>query len=280
MLEVEPLMSKLSAVGVTGRVLTMRGGFPARRCRGSLKPFLACVLCALTLAAQSLETRADTIYSNDFETAVDSSWSSASGQALGINRTPSGRGFLGWAGSTQALNGVSHERLSLVTAVPRPGLVQVEFDLYLINSWDGNNSFYGPDIFQIFLERDTPVFRTTFANVAGLPQTYPDRLSDRGPATDVPAKTGATGINSLGYSPFTVSGDAVYHLSFAVPVTDGIVNFSIEDVSSGAGLADESWGVDNLRVTTVPEPGSLFLFMTAAAFMAIRPGNRVPARRT
>jgi hypothetical protein len=273
----EPIMKMLPAVAVTGRVLTIRGMRPAKYFRSLMKPLFACSIFALILAAQSPKTHADTIYVNDFETSVDSGWSSVTRQALGINRTPSGRGFLGWASTTQALNGVSHEGLSLTTVVPRPGLIQVDFDLYLINSWDGNSSIFGPDIFQISLESDTPVFRATFANVAGLTQTYPDSLNDRGLTTNNPAKTGAREINTLSYLPFTVSGDAVYHFSFAVPVTDGAVNFSIQDVSNGAGLADESWGLDNMRVTTVPEPGSLLLFTTAIAFMAIRAS--IPVRK-
>ena len=157
--------------------------------------------------------------------------------------------------------------------MPRPGLVKVDFDLYLINSWDGNSSIFGPDIFQIFLERDTAIFAATFANVAGLTQTYPGSIDDGRSIANNPAKSGASEINTLNYLPFTVAGDAVYHFSFAIPVTDGVLNFSVQDLSNGAGLADESWGLDNVSVNTVPEPGSWLLFAAAIAFMVTRKNN-------
>jgi hypothetical protein len=244
------------------------------RSMGSLKiggklagRFFACSALALVFAVQSPETHAETLYANNFETAVDPGWSSLTGRTLGINRTPNGRGFLGWAGNTQPLNGVSHESLMLTTAVPRPGLIQVDFDLYLINSWDGNSSIYGPDIFQIAMEGNAPIIRATFANVAGLTQTYPGNLNDGAATINNPSKTGASEINALGYSPFTISGDAVYHFSFVVPATDGVLNFSVQDFSNGAGLPDESWGLDNMHVTEVPEPNSLLLFTIALALM-------------
>lgn len=229
--------------------------------------FFACSAMALAFAAQSPETHAETLYANNFETAVDAGWSSLTGRTLGINRAPNGQGFLGWAGSTQALNGVSHESLMLTTAVPRPGLVRVDFDLYLINSWDGNSSFYGPDIFQVTMEGSAPKLGATFANVAGLTQTYPGNLNNGAATINNPSKTGASEINALGYLPFTISGDAVYRFSFDAAVSDGVLNFSVQDFSTGAGLPDESWGLDNMRVTEVPEPDSLLLFTIALALM-------------
>lgn len=240
-------------------------------------------MLALGLLAQGA-AQAEVVYANDFESGLVSGWTSQTGQAPGINVTPSGQGFLGWAGSTQALNGVSHEGLTLTIPVPRPGLVQVDFDLYLINSWDGNSGIWGPDRFEIFVERDRPAFETTFANVAGLTQAYPGQFGG-GRTGDNPAKAGADAIDALGYSPFTVSGDAVYRLSFSAPVTDGTLAFSVRDLSNGAGLADESWGLDNVRVSTVPEPGSLLLLAAGMAAMAMYGGStaawrrRTPSRR-
>jgi hypothetical protein len=230
---------------------------------------LAALSGAIAVLAGAPAARSEIVYFNDFETAVGPGWSDATGNALGINRTPTGRGFLGWEGTPGPLNGVSHETLTLTTAIPKPGLVAVDFDLYLINSWDGNDSTFGPDIFQFFVESDRPALQTTFANVTGLTQSYPDSFGGPGPTANHPAKTGASEVNTLGYLPFTVSGDAVYHLSFRAPVTDGDLEFSVRDISNGAGLADESWGLDNVRVSTVPvpEPGTLSLLSSALIIM-------------
>jgi hypothetical protein len=240
------------------------------------RQFFSYSALVLAFVVPSPGTHAETLYTNNFETAIDPGWSSLTGKTLGINRTPNGQGFLGWAGSTQPLNGVSHEGLMLTTAVPRPGLIKIDFDLYLINSWDGNSSIYGPDIFQMATEGNAPIIRATFANVAGLTQTYPGNLNNGAATINNPSKTGASEINALGYLPFTISGDAVYHFAFVVPVTDGILNFSVQDFSNGAGLPDESWGLDNINVTEVPEPNSLLLFTTALALMQ---GISIAARR-
>jgi hypothetical protein len=161
------------------------------------------------------------------------------------------------------LNGVDHERLALSVPAPQPGLYRVDFDLYLINSWDGNNTTFGPDIFEFFAGSPAaPAFRASFANVAGETQSFPDPFGAGGPAGDHPAKTGAAEVNSLGYLPFTVSGDAVYHLSFFAPVDDGVLAFSVQDISNGTGLADESWGLDNVVVSSVPEPAGLSVLVT------------------
>src|SRR5689334_8838721 len=101
-----------------------------------------CAAAILMVCAGAMPSHGEVIYTNTFETAVGPGWSDLTGRALGINATPSGRNFLGWAGTTGPLNGVSHEQLMLTTPVPAAGLYQVDFDLYLINSWDGNNTTF------------------------------------------------------------------------------------------------------------------------------------------
>jgi hypothetical protein len=123
-----------------------------------------------------------------------------------------------------------------------------------------------------------PAFRASFANVSGLSQSYPDPFGAGGPAEDHPAKTGATEINTLGYLPFTVSDDAVYHLSFFAPVAGTSLIFSVQDISNGAGLADESWGLDNVRVSSVPEPGSLAILLTGVIGLVLTVGPRTLRR--
>lgn len=52
-----------------------------------------------------------------------------------------------------------------------------------------------------------------------------------------------------------------------MPVTDGVLNLSVQDFSNGAGLPDEGWGLDNMHVTEVREPNSLLLLTIALALM-------------
>ena len=89
---------------------------------------------------------ADVVYQSDFESPVASEWSNTS-----ISVTPvGGRNFLGPLGAgttTLTLNGL-----------PDNQSVTVEFDLYVINTWDGNQLIdplsepphtVGPDVWSV-----------------------------------------------------------------------------------------------------------------------------------
>ncbi|MBI3874760.1 MAG: hypothetical protein HY300_02085 [Verrucomicrobia bacterium] len=63
--------------------------------------------------------------------------------------------------------------------------------------------------------------------------------------------TGAASTNTLGYSGFFA--DSIYHLeySFAHAERGLVLNFS-SSLFEGKGTADESWGLDNVKVTALP----------------------------
>jgi len=63
----------------------------------------------------------------------------------------------------------------------------------------------------------------------------------------VPIKTGSLAHNTLGYRFF---GDAVYRISrtFNHDASDLLLDFS-SSLYEGKGQEDESWGLDNVRIT-------------------------------
>ena len=174
-------------------------------------------------------------YFNDFEGAVGSEWSNTS-----VATTPVGaRKFLGV---------FSNNSVSLtLSGIPDNSPVTVEFDLFILNSWDGNGP-NGPDYFTL-LGDGAQLINTTFANVQ-LPQSYP------GPyLSNNPSRTGAVESNTLGY---TFYGDTVYHISQTFTHSNG--NLVITFVASNLqGWTDEGWGLDNVGVNAVPLPGTLML---------------------
>src|SRR5258706_8726871 len=121
----------------------------------------------------------------------------------------------------------------------------VTFDLYVLKSWDGNNPNYGPDRWSLSVQGGPTLLDTTFSNN---PKTAAYDLSLQNyPAADSPQQTGAAAVNTLGYKFY---GDSTYHLSFTFAHTGAtlVLNFA-SSLFEGKGIADESWGLGNVRVS-------------------------------
>jgi len=123
--------------------------------------------------------------------------------------------------------------------------VTVAFDLYILKSWDGNNRTYGPDRWSLRVQDGPTLLDTTFSNN---PKTGADLSQQNYPAANSPQQSGAAAVNTLGYKFY---GDSIYHLSFNFPHTGGtlVLNFS-SSLFEGKGTDDESWGLDNVRVSS------------------------------
>jgi hypothetical protein len=119
------------------------------------------------------------------------------------------------------------------------------FDLYILKSWDGNNPNYGPDRWKLSVHGGPTLLDTTFSNNA---KTGDYDLSLQNyPAADSRDHAGAAAVNTLGYSFF---GDAVYHLTFTFSHSGStlVLDFS-SSLFEGKGIGDESWGLDNVRIS-------------------------------
>ncbi len=177
-------------------------------------------------------------YQQDFTFGAGAEWSTP----FTTSSTPAtGDKFLGefgTGGTTLSLSGL-----------PDHEFIQLEFDLYVIRSWDGSLThdgvqFVGPDRFGVLVD-GAPALDTTFSNRGGGVQSYPDAF---GEGTH-PARTGAAANNTLGYN-FGVPMDAVYRVRLAVPHDADSVTFDFLANLVGAGIGEESWGIDNVTVTT------------------------------
>jgi len=216
------------------------------------------------------------VYFNDFNGPVGTTYPewSCSGYTYSANRAgtvASGRGpqgvstvespngkqrFLGEFGGPAIVSAPPYdpqhfvrvdETVALTLRDLRPHtLAAVTFDLYILKSWDGNNTNYGPDRWSSSVQGGPTLLDTTFSNN---PKTGEYNLSlQHYPARNSPHQSGAAAVNTLGYKFY---GDSIYHLSFTFPHTADklILNFS-SSLFEGKGIEDESWGLDNVRVTT------------------------------
>ncbi len=137
-------------------------------------------------------------------------------------------------------------------------LYTLEFDLYVIDSWDGEGK-YGPDVFEVRANSGV-IFHETFSN--GLkPQSF--RPPDVGPT-------------HLGYS--SSFKDSIYRdisVSFQLPEGSQKLSLTFEGIGL-QGLVDESWGIDNITVSyqvvngMIPAPGTLAPGAAAVALLARR----------
>jgi hypothetical protein len=142
----------------------------------------------------------------------------------------------------------------------------VDFDLYVIGSWDGRGkqaqqgSFLA-NVIDVGYRCTaggpvTSIFKTTFSNQYTVQQDYPNTYLTGG----FKAGTGSSAIDALGYAghpelsntpQFRSFGDATYALSFsgANPCGTAAVQFTISTSNpTQQSVIDESWGVDNILV--------------------------------
>jgi CSLREA domain-containing protein/uncharacterized repeat protein (TIGR01451 family) len=180
--------------------------------------------------------RSKTIYANNFEEGIGEGWCSE----VSTSATPSGvRHFLGEFGNQDvclSLEGIEEHKV-----------VMVSFDLYLIRSWDGNDTVVGPD--EWLLKAGTgegdpaELLHTTFSNWLNGTQSYPDAFS----GGNHPAWSGASEINTLGYQYAGVAKDSVYHVTLTMDhqAAKLLLGFLAQGLQK---LADESWGLDNVTV--------------------------------
>jgi hypothetical protein len=214
---------------------------------------LAClcfILGAVSLASsQSLVT----VYSNGFDSPVESEWSSVdfAWSKYDLDETPNGvRTFLGeYGGEPVTLD---------LYDLPEHCSVTITFDLLIINSWEGSVGWNaGPDIWDLdaFTRDDwdpdayygsddcCPVqnlIHTTFANCECKYQAYPQSYPD----VHHPGWTGAAEINTLGYR----WRDSVYKISVSFFHDAENLTFRFSATPELQYLEDESWGIDNLTV--------------------------------
>ncbi|MCA9310659.1 MAG: PKD domain-containing protein, partial [Phycisphaerales bacterium] len=166
------------------------------------------------------ECELELVYSEDFEGTVGSEWSDTSRFDNSVPAT-----FTRFSGRFSNIDAPSSQTLTLDTVAGVS--YAVTFDLYIIDSWDGNAA-PGPDYFIVDVNGGE-VFRHTFSTFGGN-QSYPEEPEFRA---------------NYGWASWA---DSIYRQVSVVFIASGAsttVTFRSENLQ---GLGDESWGIDNVRV--------------------------------
>ena len=232
------------------------------------------------LAAASLllpaTAYAGVVYSNDFSVNANGFSDPTLTVAPATSGPHDGDQFLGQLGNET-------ETLSLTGLAPHSS-VTVDFDLYVIQSMDGDGpAGGGPDPWSLFYDGTNPLIQTNFANFPGDTQTFdgPDGSGGYLENPGSPIQSGASEVNTLGYQFNGGPMDSVYDLSFTFLDTGSSLTLDFVG-DQNQPIGDESWGLDNVVVSTdntaAPEPGAGALLatglITAAGLVRVRRRRR------
>jgi hypothetical protein len=126
-------------------------------------------------------------------------------------------------------------------------LATVSFDLNILKSWDGNDPNYGPDRWSLSVQGGPTLLDTTFSNN---PKTDTYDLSQQNyPIVKSPDQTGAAAMNTsrvyVLWGRYLSSDPSPSR----TPATPSRSTFS-SSMFEGKGTDDESWGLDNVRIST------------------------------
>ena len=193
----------------------------------------------------------NTVFSTDFNAGVPAQFSGITTtepvqgyEGLGTGSNVFGGDFLRNTSGKNFGGGPPPAKTTLtLTGLPAHSSVSLRFLLAIIDSWDGNSCFAGPDIFNVKVD-GLLIFSEVFEN------------SDCGTQTYVPpAGVELVRKVQLGFNPGnTHHRDAAYNMGLEpafndIPHTSSTL--TIEWFSSGSGWqggTDESWGIDNVEV--------------------------------
>lgn len=185
------------------------------------------------------------VYNNNFE----------SGNLNGITK-----GVISTYNGSKVLGNYNNGQFNLtINDLPSHNLVDISFDLYIHDSWEGNQSYQdnisGPDIWQMLVDNKS-IINTTFNNYECAegnfcpPQAYP---ADYPTASNNP-KSGASRTDLPGFCSWSdmPNGTTLYKIHKSIQHSSATLLIQCLDKliqkNSADPKCDESWSVDNIQV--------------------------------
>jgi hypothetical protein len=231
------------------------------------------LLCSANLIQGSAANAGDkVVYENDFNARLGTAypeWSSSQISFSNRNRQPGSgdlnpqtitnvespkakRRFLGEFGGPRvdptARTRVKQTVSLSLKELPPHASATVAFDLLILKSWDGSSPQYGPDRFSLAVADGPVLLNATFSNN---PKLDADSSYQSYPTPRSRPQAGAVAVQTLGYRFF---GDSVYHFRLSFPHDAQTLRLDFaSDLFEGKGTADESWGLDDVRVSISTE---------------------------
>lgn len=175
------------------------------------------------------------IYTEDFESNIGSEWSSSTISTID---------------ETTILGTFNPEQITLTLPhVPRHVEMTLCFDLWVIDSWDGNSLEHGPDVFEVTLSSGKKLLSTTFSNTYDDPlQSYPEAYNEE----NIAEYTFTTGAKKTGEfnGHFTRFKDAKYEICRTFTNTNHLLKITFASYLTQI-TSNESFGLDNVSVAVL-----------------------------
>lgn len=208
---------------------------------------LVLILAFVFSACSKIVQKETEVYFNDFET----------GDLNGIVN-----GYLYEYNGSTVLGRYNQSGFELLlTDLPRHDLIQVSFDLFIHDSWDGNKlgieDVDGPDLWKMLVDEELYI-NASFSNIACVnangmfcpPQSYPANYPNNNNyprkgayKVDLPAACHPNGTTTWYKVTKTISHSKNEILLQCI---DQLVQKNADDPN-----CDESWSVDNIRINTI-----------------------------
>ncbi len=217
------------------------------------------------MAVLSTSAMGQQVFFNDFNGALPS-------EISGVVNPQSVQGFNGLGNAGNQFSGNLLYNASFgnpaaattltLTNLPAHNSLSIGFLLAVIDSWDSDNGAPAPDLFNVTVD-GVQVFQATFAIQSGSTNYVPPANGDIG------------GLAQRGFN--NSFNDRAYDLSLDSSlqnIAHTASSVTISFFASGNGWQggdDESWGIDNLRVSVaIPTPGATGLLAVAGLLASRR----------
>lgn len=220
------------------------------------------------------------VYSNDFDGNVQT----AAGTAVAISGgTGSAGGVMGGITDSQGYDAYNHfggdfwrvaapnDVLEFdLTGLPSHTSVSVCFSLGMMDSWDGTSGTYGTDIINVGIYDGA-------TQIAGISEPYFGATAPSTGVDTIVVQNQQLGFNN-GTDPWW--NDDGYRMCFNnLTHSSGNLTVRFWGSSGGTGVGfqggnDESFAIDELMITAMPEPTSLVYLLPTAVMLLLRRKRR------
>jgi len=144
--------------------------------------------------------------------------------------------------NSMVLGPFNNDNASLnLSGLPSHDSVEVSLDLYIHDSWDGNNNTLGPDQWKLKIDNAT-VVNTTFSNFTYESQSFPQSVGSNNPGrtgaynTSLPTRCNQGGLIS-----------SMYKIKIKVAHAATTIQIDMEGLNL-ENICNESWSVDNVKI--------------------------------